>query len=90
VGNPGRKRRMVNIAPGRVLAASSIIKLIAKEAVLPVKEKMQQGPAGSKNPYPAAQRRVYRFVCEFRRSSDYCTFLAGAASPVLIIVAVFV
>jgi|GEM_PF-5078646 hypothetical protein len=81
---------MVDIAPGKVLAASSIVKLIAKEAVLPVKEKMQQRAAGGKNPYPTAQRRVYRFACEFKWRSDYCTFLACAASPVLIIVAVFV
>ena len=81
---------MVNISPGQMIAARGVIQLIAKKAVLPVEKKMEQRPTYGKDPHPATQWRVTWFFREFYRRGDYCTFLAGAASPVLIIVAVFV
>ena len=81
---------MVNVSPREMLAAGRVVKLVAKKTVLPVEKKMHRHSADGEDPNPAAQRRMILFSCELGGRSDYCTFLAGAASPVLIIVAVFV
>src|SRR5262249_27591069 len=54
IRSPRRERRMVNVAPRGMFAAGSIVELIAKKTVLPVKEKMQQCASDRKNPHPSA------------------------------------
>ena len=71
---------MIDIAPGRMLAARGVVKLIAEKTVLPVKEKMQQRACDGEDPHPSAERRGRRALTEFRWLRDYCTFFGAAAA----------
>ena len=71
---------MVNVAPGRMLSARGVVKLVAEKSVLAVNQKMEQRAENGENPYPAAQRRAFACWLGIGRLCDYCTFfgMAGA------------
>ncbi len=70
---------MVNVSPRRMLAASGIVELVTKKAVLPVEEKMEKRAADGENPDRAAKRQSTGIASYFRARCDYCTFFGAAA-----------
>ena len=74
---------MVNIAPGKMLAARGVIEFVTEKSILPIEEKMDQRSADCENPNPAAQRHILWLFRKLSRSGDYCTFFADASSMIV-------
>jgi hypothetical protein len=70
---------MIHVSPCEMLAAGSVVKFVAKKAVLAIEQEMKQRPAGGKYPHPSAETRAGRAFDCFASGSDYCTFFAGEA-----------